>query len=241
LPGRRTIVVTRDPDWAAPGVTVTHSVDAAIDLALTSGDGASAAGSPVLVVGGGDIYRQTIGRADRLEITHVDADVVGDTRFPDIDSAVWEAAERQDADGYAFVSYLRRQPIRDLTALLAALAPVVQDGEYRFCTIPAGTDMPAGLTPVATVMEAEGTTLVLPTAQARGAGLAESSGYRWITLMVPSALDAVGLTAAVAAALTRDGISCNMIAGFHHDHLFVPVDETARAMSALARLSRIQD
>jgi len=241
LPGRRTIVVTRDPQWAAPGVTVTHSVDAAIDLALTSGDGASAAGSPVLVVGGGDIYRQTIGRADRLEITHVDADVVGDTRFPDIDPAVWEAAERQDADGYAFVSYLRRQPIRDLTALLAALAPVVQDGEYRFCTVPAGTDLPAGLTPVATVVEAEGTTLVLPTAQARRAGLAESFGYGWITLMVPSALDAVGWTAAVAAALTRDGISCNMIAGFHHDHLFVPVDETARAMSALARLSRIQD
>ena len=68
----------------------------------------------MLVVGGGDIYRQTIGRADRLEITHVDADVAGDTRFPDIDPAVWQVADRQDADGYAFVSYLRREPIRDL-------------------------------------------------------------------------------------------------------------------------------
>jgi len=72
-------------------------------------------------------------------------------------------------------------------------------------------------------------------------GLAASAAYSWITLMVPSALDAVGLTAAVATALTREGIACNVIAGFHHDHLFVPVDETARAMSALARLSRIQD
>jgi hypothetical protein len=164
--------------------------------------------------------------------------VVGDTRFPDIDSAVWEAAERQDADGYAFVSYLRRQPIRDLTALLAALAPVVQDGEYRFCTIPAGTDVPADLTPVVTVVETEGVTLVLPAGQARGAGLAASAAYSWITLMVPSALDAVGLTAAVATALTREGIACNVIAGFHHDHLFVPVDAGTRAMSTLDRLTR---
>jgi hypothetical protein len=97
--------------------------------------------------------------------------------------------------------------------------------------------VPAGLTPVATVLEAEGTTLVLPAEQARGAGLAESSGYRWITLMVPSALDAVGLTAAVATALTAEGVSCNVIAGFHHDHLFVPVDAATRAMAALDKLA----
>ena len=56
--------------------------------------------------------------------------------------------------------------------------------------------------------------------------------------MVPSALDAVGLTAAVATALTRVGIACNVIAGFHHDHLFVPVDSATRAMSALNALAR---
>ena len=65
-----------------------------------------------MVVGGGEIYAQTIDRADRLEITHVDADVVGDTRFPEIDPARWRETDRNDADGYAFVSYHRRRPSR---------------------------------------------------------------------------------------------------------------------------------
>jgi dihydrofolate reductase len=238
LPGRRTIVVTRDPAWVAPGVTVAHSVDDAIDLAV-HGDGGCApdgGGTPVLVVGGGEIYRQTIGRADRLELTHVDADVVGDTRFPDVDPARWQVTDRQDADGYAFVSYVRREPIRDLQVLLASMAPVLHDGEFRFCSLPIGRAVLAGLHPVATVFEAEGTTLVLPADEARAAGLADGFACRWITLMVPSALDAVGLTAAVATALTEDGTACNVIAGFHHDHLFVQVDRAARAMAALAAL-----
>jgi dihydrofolate reductase len=239
LPGRRTIVVTRDPGWSAPGVTVAHSVDEAIDLALGSDDAApGSSGRPVLVVGGGDIYRQTIGRADRLELTHVDADVAGDTRFPDIDAALWQVTDREDADGYAFVSYRRREPIRDLGVLLTSMAPVLHDGEYRFCTFPAGAGVPAGLHPAATVAEAEGLTLVLPATEAEAAGLAGSFTCRWITLMVPSALDAVGLTAAVAIALTRNGIACNMIAGFHHDHLFVPIDTAEQAMTALADLAQ---
>jgi len=239
LPGRRTIVVTRDPAWGAPGVSVAHSVNEAVELAVDGDDAApESSGRPVLVVGGGDIYRQTIGRADRLELTHVDADAAGDTRFPDVDPALWRVVDRQDADGYAFVSYERRQPIRDLQELLASMAPVLQDGEYRFCTIPVGNPVPAGLHPVATVTEPEGTTLVLTAAAATAEGLAAGFACRWITLMVPSALDAVGLTAAVATALTRDGIACNVIAGFHHDHLFVPVDAAARAMTALAALAR---
>ncbi len=167
LPGRRTIVVTRDAGWSAPGVTVAHSVDEAVDLALDGSDGRAPDHAPVLVVGGGDIYRQTIGRADRLELTHVDADVPGDTRFPDIDPARWQEADREDADGYAFVSYVRREPVRDLRILLVTMAPVLHDGEYRFCTVRAGVDVPAGLHPVATVAEAEGLTLVLPADRGR--------------------------------------------------------------------------
>jgi dihydrofolate reductase len=237
LPGRRTIVVTRDADWSAPGVTVAHSVDEAVDLALDGSDGRAADVGPVLVVGGGDIYRQTIGRANRLELTHVDAEVVGDTRFPDIDAALWRVSGREDADGYAFVSYERREPIRDLGVLLTTMAPVLHDGEYRFCTVRSGADVPAGLHPVATVAEAEGLTLVLPATEA-DANAMTGFACRWITLMVVSSMDAVGLTAAVSTALTREGISCNVIAGFHHDHLFVPVDTAARAMSALATLAR---
>jgi hypothetical protein len=72
------------------------------------------------------------------------------------------------------------------------------------------------------------------------AGLAGTFRSAWITLRVRSALTAVGLTAAVAAALTRDGIPCNIIAGFHHDHLFVPVDQADRALAALAALAHVR-
>ena len=54
---------------------------------------------------------------------------------------------------------------------------------------------------------------------------------------MPSALEAVGLTAAISTALTRDGISCNVIAGYHHDHLFVPTDRAQDTMSVLAALA----
>ncbi len=231
LPGRRSIVVTRDRDWTAPGVTVAHSVAEAIDLA---GDGPA---GTVMVVGGGEIYRQTMHRAERLEITLMDSDVTGDTRFPEIDPAIWQEATREDADGYAFVSYHRRQPVHDLQVLLSSIRPRLHDGEYLYCSIPSGGTVPAGCHPVATVLEAEGTTLVLPVDEAERAGLAGSFRCSWITLSVTSALDAVGLTAAVATALTRDGISCNVIAGYHHDHLFVPTGSAHAAMAALAALA----
>jgi len=231
LPGRRTIVVTRDRSWDAPDVTVAYSVTDAIELAAGSG------ASTVMVVGGGEIYRQVMHRADRLEITLVDADVVGDTSFPEVDPSIWQESFREDADGYAFVSYRRRQPVHDLQLLLSSMRPELHDDEYLFCSIPAGVRSPAGCNPVATVQEAEGTTLVLPIKEAERAGLVGSYRCAWITLGVTSALEAVGLTAAVATALTRDKISCNVIAGFHHDHLFVPSGSAQAAMTALAALA----
>ncbi|HEY4991650.1 MAG TPA: ACT domain-containing protein [Nakamurella sp.] len=226
LPGRRTIVVTRDPAWQATGVQVAHSVPEALAMAGPSIE--------VMVVGGGEIYRQLIGRADRLEITRLDADVVGDTRFPTIDPAIWRVVDHQDADGYSFVSYRRREPVRDLTVLLSSLEPHLHDGEFVFCALAAGAEPPAGLRPVVIVEEEEGTTLVLPAEQAAAAGLPGSIRTAWITLTVSSALDGVGLTAAVSTALARDGIACNVIAGYHHDHLFVPIDAATAAMAALA-------
>jgi len=250
LPGRRTIVVTHDPAWRAPDVTIAHSVDEAIDLAgpdgdspdghSPDGDGPARSAPVVMVVGGGEIYRQTMHRAHRLEITHVNEDIIGDTSFPDIDPTLWQVSDRQDADGYAFVSYTRREPVRDLALLLSTMDPVLHDGEFLFCTLPAGITMPAELRPVATISEPEGLTLVLPTSRAETAGLAGTFRCAWITLRVGSALEAVGLTAAVATALTRDGIACNVIAGFHHDHLFVPVEAATSAMSALAALAHTE-
>lgn len=100
LPGRTTVVITRQPDWSAEGVKVADSVAAALGLAATfSGE--------VFVVGGGEIYRQTIGLADALELTEVDAVPAGDVTFPEIDSPPWQEVARQHGDGFAFVRYER--------------------------------------------------------------------------------------------------------------------------------------
>ena len=80
-------------------------------------------------------------------------------------------------------------------------------------------------------------TLVLEKQQAEAAGLKYDFPSAWITLRVQSKLSAVGLTAAVSTALARAGIACNMFAGFHHDHIFVPVEEAERVISILTVLA----
>ncbi len=87
LPGRENIVVTRDRSFQTEGVTVVADIAEALRLAKAkaAADGAN----EVCVIGGGEIYRQTIDNADRLVVTYVEAQVDGDTRFPVIDPAVW--------------------------------------------------------------------------------------------------------------------------------------------------------
>jgi dihydrofolate reductase len=113
LPGRETILVTRDPAFAPPGVFVTYDLNAALDLAA---ERARAMGADeVIIAGGGEIYAQTIGRASRLFITEVALDAEGEARFPPIDPERWreisretgERGPRDDAD-FAFVEYERR-------------------------------------------------------------------------------------------------------------------------------------
>ena len=94
----------------------------------------------------------------------------------------------------------------------------------------------AGLSPVATVSETEGLTLVLPEEQAVQAGLSVLFRAAWITLTVHSDLQAIGLTAAFANALGRADISCNVVAGAYHDHIFVPVEQAQQALGALHSL-----
>lgn len=124
---------------------------------------------------------------------------------------------------------------KNLEALLAALHPVQRHGEYVYVLWPDGRPLVAGVE--AAVREAEGLTVVLPRAAADAEGLAYDFVGSWITLQVHSALEAVGLTAAVSKALSDARISCNMLAGFHHDHLLVPVADAARALEVLAELS----
>lgn len=112
LPGRETIVVTRDPGFRAEGVVVAHDVPAAIEAADAAARRLGA--EEVMVVGGGDIYRQSLKLAERIELTEVDLAPDGDTYFPALDAGQWreesrvehEAAAGDDA-AFAFVTYRR--------------------------------------------------------------------------------------------------------------------------------------
>lgn len=81
--------------------------------------------------------------------------------------------------------------------------------------------------------EDEGTTLILMRADAASLGFAETLPMRRIVLEVFSSLEGVGLTAAVSGALAAQGIPCNMVAAFHHDHVFVPAEMAERALAVL--------
>lgn len=124
-----------------------------------------------------------------------------------------------------------------LPTLLATMQPVLGADRFVFCALPAGgwTEVVA-LDPVAVVREVEALTVVVSLATAQAHGLATSPVMRRITLCVHSDLEAVGLTAAFATALAEVGISANVVAGYHHDHIFVPDRQAREAMHALESL-----
>lgn len=122
---------------------------------------------------------------------------------------------------------------RNLAKLLASMAPALHAQPYGFAHC---TTLPA-LTPFATVAEDEGLTVVAPLADLRAVGLAAEPFAR-ISLSVHSALEAVGLTAAIATALAGASISANVIAGYYHDHIFVAWDDRELAMQVLQGLSK---
>jgi uncharacterized protein len=121
----------------------------------------------------------------------------------------------------------------DLAVLLRTMEPVLHPEPYGYGI---WTEGPLPITAFATVSEDEGMTVVAPLAAMRAAGF-QSDPWARISLTVHSDFAAVGLTAAFAGALGREGISCNVIAGFHHDHLFVQWDRRADALAALRRLA----
>ncbi len=123
----------------------------------------------------------------------------------------------------------------DLRKLLSGMRPELNPGRFVFTTVTAG--VPDGVHPVVTVAEPEGLTLVVRREEADAAGLAYDYVAGWITLRIHSALEAVGLTAAVSRELADAGLSCNVVAGFHHDHLFVPAGDADRAMAVLEDLA----
>lgn len=123
---------------------------------------------------------------------------------------------------------------RDLAHLLRNLAPVVDARPFAFVDLRA--DDPLAREAFAQIREEEGDTGIVPLARAQAAGREAAFVAAKITLTVASDLEAVGLTAAVAARLADDGIACNVVAGLHHDHLFVPWEAREAAIDALDAL-----
>lgn len=110
LPGRRNLVISRNPDYRVEGVEVVDSVEAAMAL-LTGGD----ATPELMVIGGGHLYAQLLPRADRLYLTRIDLAVEGDTRFPAFDDGQWQlvesephAADEKNPHPYRFETWQRR-------------------------------------------------------------------------------------------------------------------------------------
>ena len=122
---------------------------------------------------------------------------------------------------------------RHLGRLLAALDPRPDPRDWVFVAVDA---VPAGVAPLMTFREDEALTCVVTAAEAQAAGLPDGPVFRRISLGVQSSLEAVGLTAVVATALADAGISANVVAAFHHDHVFVPAERAAEALAALRRL-----
>ncbi len=115
-------------------------------------------------------------------------------------------------------------PVSDLAGMLAGMAPVLDPREWGF--VLAESDPPSNA--FAVIREDEGTTAIVP----QGGG-----AFARITLTVHSALNGVGLTASVSTALAQQGVACNVVAGLHHDHLFVPWERRDEALEILQRLA----
>ena len=127
--------------------------------------------------------------------------------------------------------------VRNLTQLLRGLRPERRPGVWAYATC-ADENALVRLKPVAIFRETEATTAIAREEDVRAAGLEPLFRCAWIELTVHSDLEAIGLTAAVASALTARGISCNVVAAAYHDHLFVPIERADDAMDALHALQR---
>lgn len=122
----------------------------------------------------------------------------------------------------------------ELSQIMRSLQPRLHSGEFAYCCLQRGDPIP----PVAIChfAEEEGITFILPFEDADRLNLHIGFKAEWITLDVHSDLASVGLTAKVSTALAQAGISCNIIAGYHHDHLFVPAGQGQQALLVLKEL-----
>ena len=129
------------------------------------------------------------------------------------------------------------QVISDRDEMVRSMDPQVVSGIFVFATVSQVESVPDDVGVYSTVREAEGLSVVIAYDDAPRFGLTEPVKLAWITLTVNSSLKGVGLTAAVSGVLAEHGVACNVIAGHHHDHLLVPVDEVDAAIQLLKTLA----
>jgi len=124
----------------------------------------------------------------------------------------------------------------NLQALLKTMSPKLNEGDYVYCTVTTLNHIePKEI--IGLFKEEEGWTVILNKQLADKLHLGYTYVAAWITLTIHSSLEAVGLTAAFATALGNEGISCNVVAAYYHDHIFVAKGDAEKAMSALQKLA----
>lgn len=129
------------------------------------------------------------------------------------------------------------RPIKGTRKMIANMTPVLQPGSYVFCAMLNNDDTGDAIARAKCVfVEDEGLSLILPKSDADALGLSYDTSMRQITLMVFSSITGVGLTAAVAKALTKERIPANVVAAAHHDHIFVPAKHADQAVKILRDL-----
>ncbi|MBU3023560.1 ACT domain-containing protein [Aestuariibacter sp. A3R04] len=126
----------------------------------------------------------------------------------------------------------------NLNRLLEGLSPELVDGDFVFVTVSEETWQRSQWPVRGLFHEQEGVTLILLKEVAENEGLRFDGVFRQITCQVHSSLEAVGMTAAMATALTHHGISANVVAAYYHDHLFVPATKAQEAVSVLSMIAK---
>ncbi len=125
---------------------------------------------------------------------------------------------------------------KNLQELLKNIHPVLNEGEYVFCTAMPGTDV-SDEDIIGMFKEKEGSTIILKKQKADELKLGYTWVAAWITLQVHSSLAATGFTAAFATALAGENIGCNVVAAYYHDHIFTDTNDAEKAMSVLKNMA----
>ena len=126
--------------------------------------------------------------------------------------------------------------VTDLSELLRSASPVLTDPEYVFAIV-ADESRTQDLEAICIFREKEAVTVICPKSNAEAAGLTFDGVYREIVLNVHSSLQAVGFLAAVADALSREKIPCNVVSAYYHDHVFVPAEQATHAVETISALA----